>query len=191
MAAKGDSEVKAMDAALNALSPLGPEEQRRILIWLIDKLKLSGSISLGANAAGMPPPQHQPGVAAPPIGPGSGVTPKQFMAEKKPKTDAERITCLAYFLTHHRQTPQFKTKELTNLNKKEAAGSPFSNPAVAVSNATRDQYLAPAGGGKKQITVRGEAVVEALPDRAKVDAALQEHPARRRRATKGNRHKSA
>lgn len=119
-----------------------------------------------------------------------GLTPKQFVAQKKPKTDAERITCLAYFMTHHRGTPQFKTKDLTELNK-EAAGSPFSNAAVAVSNATRDHYMAPAGGGAKQITVRGEEVVAALPDRERVQAALEANPARRRKAHKGKQRKSS
>jgi len=167
MAGKGNSEVSAMDTSLSALSGLESDEQRRVLTWLIDKLKLSGSVSMGTPAPGAPlvhPPSGTPTstVLA------AGFTPKQFMAQKKPKTDAERITCLAYYLTNYRQTPHFKTRELTNLNTKEAAGTPFSNAAVAANNAIRDQYLSPAGGGKKQITVRGEAVVEALPDREKV-----------------------
>ncbi len=189
MAGKANSEVQAMDVAWSALSGLAPDEQRRVLIWLIDKLKLSGSVSLGAPAPGAPTVRQPSGA---PAGSGSeaGLTPKRFMALKKPKTDAERITCLAYFLTHHRDTAQFKTKELTDLNK-EAAGPPFSNPTVAVNNAALSGYLAPAGGGKKQITVRGEAIVAALPDREKVKTALEENPVRRRRRAKPKRRKSA
>jgi hypothetical protein len=184
MAGKADSEVKAMDATWNALSGLQPDEQRRVLVWLIDKLKLSESVSLGTPGA---PPVSQQGNATVGggLGTGEGLAPKPFMAQKKPKTDAERMTCLAYFLTHNRATPQFKTRELTKLNE-DAAGSPFSNPAVAVSNAVKEQYLAPAASGKKQITVRGEALVLALPDREKVNAALEEHRVRRRR-----RHRNA
>ena len=187
MAGKRDSEVKAMDLALGALSGLEPDEQKRILVWLIDKLKLSGSVSLGVPAAGSSP---APQLGGAPIGsgPGSGLTPKQFMAQKKPKTDAERMTCLAYFMTHQRGTTQFKTKELTDLNK-EAAGTPFSNAGVAVNNAALIHYMTAAGGGAKQITVRGEAVVEALPDREKVKAALEENPARRRKPSKAKRGK--
>jgi hypothetical protein len=37
------------------------------------------------------------------------------------------------------------------------------------------RYLSAAGGGKKQITLLGEAIVEALPDRAKVAEAIAEH----------------
>lgn len=191
MAGKADSEVRAMDTAWRVLSVLEPDEQRRILIWLINKLKLSGSVSLGATGPGAPT-AYEPTSA--PASSGSGaarLTPKQFMAQKKPKKDAERMTCLAYYLTKYRQAGHFKTKDLTDLNTNEAAGSSFSNSTVAVNSALRDQYLAPAGGHKKQITVRGEAMVEALPDLEKVDDALQEHPARRRKPSKTRRRKSA
>jgi hypothetical protein len=71
---------------------------------------------------------------------------------------------------------QFKTADLTKLNR-EAAQPLIGNPAQAVDNATKiSQYLTQAGGGKKQITPRGEAVVDALPDREKVKAALIEIP---------------
>ncbi len=185
MPGKADSEVKAMEAAWHAFSGLEPDEQKRVLVWLIDRLKLTGAISMGAPTPGTPPINLASGAPAG-SGPGAGLTPKQFMAQKKPKTDAERITCLAYLLTNHRATAQFKTKQLTDLNK-EAAGTPFSNPAVAVNNAALTHYLTAAGGGAKQITVRGEAVVEALPDRERVDAALAENPARRRKPKKTKR----
>jgi hypothetical protein len=187
MAGKADSEVGAMNTALSALSGLETDEKRRILVWLIDKLKMSGSVSLGNPV----PAPGTPIVPSPPASPAGNVsgtesTPKQFMASKKPKSDAERITCLAYFLTHQRGTAQFKTKDLTALNT-EAAGSPFSNAAVAVNNAALSNYLAAAGGGAKQITARGEALVEALPDREKVTAALEENPARKRKPKKANK----
>jgi hypothetical protein len=98
------------------------------------------------------------------------------MAQKKPQKGIERIASLAYYLTKYKETPQFKTVDLTKLNR-DAAQPPFGNAAQAVDNATKiSQYLSPAGGGKKQITPRGEAVVDALPDPEKVRAALKEFP---------------
>jgi hypothetical protein len=182
MMAKPNPEVVAMDAALKALSDLEAAEQKRVLAWLIEKLNLSGPLSLG----GQPPPTSTQLGAPQATGTAGALTPKQFMAQKKAKTDAERITCLAYYITHHRKIDKFKTKALTDLNK-EAAGTAFSNPAVAVNNAARDSYFAPAGGGLKQITTRGEALVEALPDREKVKVALQEQPARKRKGSKNKR----
>ncbi len=111
------------------------------------------------------------------------IDPKMFMATKKPISDVERITCLAYYLSRYRGSTQFKTRELTDLNT-EASQPRFSNPTVAARNAVQQQYLSLAGRGAKQITTRGEAVVNALPDRDKVKNALEENILR------GNRKRS-
>lgn len=107
-------------------------------------------------------------------GAGQAIDPKTFMATKKPMSDVERATCLAYYLSHYRGVTQFKTRELTDLNTK-ASQPRFSNSAVAARNAVQQQYLSLAGGGRKQITTRGEAVINALPDRDKVKNALEEN----------------
>ena len=165
MAAKPDGEVKAMDAAFSALSDLKPDEKRRVLTWLWEKLEVGGP---------PPPPTGTAAAAinasnaAQPAPPGN-LTGKGFLAQKDPKTDAERITCLAYYLTHYKATPRFKTKALAAANV-DAAQPEFSNPAVAVMNAAGSKYLSAAGGGDKQITVLGEKLVDALPDRDKVNA---------------------
>lgn len=120
------------------------------------------------------------------------VTAKQFMAEKQPKSDMERLTCLAYYLTHNKQVITFKTVELTHLNV-EAAQPKLSNASATARNAVDQQYLALAGGGKKQITQRGEALVNALPDRNAVKEALTQHPLhgkKRKTATKKSTTKS-
>lgn len=126
------------------------------------------------------PPSQQPNAVG--ASPSAEVTPKQFMAEKRPKTDMQRVACLAFYLTRHRATQYFKTRDLTELNK-EAAQPQMSNATVAVRNATNHQYLALAGGGSKQITARGEAMVAALPDHEKVKAALEQHPLAGRKKT--------
>ena len=59
----------------------------------------------------------------------------------------------------------------------------LSNASFAARNAVNNQYLAPAGGGKKQISPRGEAIVKALPDRIAVAAALKSYPVRSRHKT--------
>ena len=113
---------------------------------------------------------------------GDTSSPKAFMAAKHAKNDLERVACLAYFLTHHRETPSFKTSALTKLNV-EAAGPKFSNISATARNAAASAsgLLSAASGGNKQITARGEALVIALPDRDKVSAALAEHSTRKAR----------
>jgi hypothetical protein len=116
----------------------------------------------------------------PGVTPPDSSTPKAFMSAKRPTTDTERVTCLGYFLTHYSETSAFKTKELTKLNT-DAAGPKLSNISATARNAVAQGFLAPAGGGRKQMTERGDAVVAALPDRDKVKAALEEHSVRKRR----------
>jgi hypothetical protein len=119
-------------------------------------------------------------------GPVDDSPPKTFMTAKRPQTDMERVTCLAFYLTHNRKTPAFKTKDLTDLNT-EAAQQKLSNPSATARNAVAQGYLSLAGGARKQITARGEALVTALPDKDKVQAAMAEHPVRKRRARKKGR----
>ena len=136
---------------------------------IINLVMGGASVPVGSAAASVTP---FPGTQVINTPTGSAQTPKLFMAEKKPSSGAERITCLAYYLSKHRNVQAFKTKDISKVNI-EAAQPPFSNAAVFARDAVRSGYLAKAGGGAKQIAVLGEAVVEALPDREKVKAAIE------------------
>lgn len=120
---------------------------------------------------------------SPPFSKETAVSPKQFMMEKKPVTDVERVACLAYYLTHHRTVEQFKTTDISKLNT-EAAQVRFSNAAVAVDNAMKRGYLAHASKGYKQLSALGEQYVQALPDRDAAKTILGQVKARRRPRTK-------
>ena len=115
-------------------------------------------------------------------------TPKEFMLQKRPNTNVERVACLAYYLTHYRDTRYFKTIDINKLNT-EAAQTKLSNPSYAVNDAVKNEYLAQAPKkGMKQLSAQGEQYVEALPDR---DAAKEVKPRmkskRSRRRTGANR----
>lgn len=107
-------------------------------------------------------------------------SPKDFLYQKQPDTDAERVACLAYYLSHFRATPHFKTVDISKLNT-EAAQIKFSNPSHAVWNATRSELLVPASKGMKQLSAYGERYVDALPDRAAVKEAMSSRRPRRPR----------
>lgn len=109
------------------------------------------------------------------------ISPKDFMVDKSPKTDIERIICLAYYLTHYRNKPHFKNSDLSMLNT-EAAQIKFSNAAVAVDNAVLAGLLTASIKGNKQITTYGERYVQALPDREEAKLAIAS--ARRRKKSK-------
>jgi len=108
---------------------------------------------------------------------------KDFLFQKQPRTDVERVACLAYYLTHYRDTKHFKTIDLSKLNT-EAAQLKFSNSAYAVTNAANSGFLAPAGKGFKQLSALGERYVEALPDRDAAKQVFAGLRSRRRKSTK-------
>lgn len=173
-------QLEAMKSSLTALEPLDEEARNRALVWLAETLGVGGVLSASSESSSKLFGKHQGDSAG--TGDVTTMTPKQFMAAKKPTTDVERIAALAYYLTYARETLHFKTGDLTALNT-EAAGLRFGNASQAANNAmNQNGYVAQAGKGNRQITPRGEAVVEALPDREAVAAALAEHPKRARRA---------
>jgi hypothetical protein len=110
------------------------------------------------------------------------MSPKEFLLEKQPRTDVERIAVLAYYLTHYRDIPHFKTLDLSKLNT-EAAQPKFSNTANSANNAVKRGYLVPAVKGHRQLSAAGEQFVRALPDRDAARAAMTAMRPRRRKTT--------
>lgn len=66
---------------------------------------------------------------------------------------------------------------------KEAAQQPILNLSQILNDTTRKYgYLSAAGVGNKQMTVLGDAIVEAMPDRDAVKTAIAEHrPGKKRK----------
>jgi hypothetical protein len=170
------AELQAMRESYVALVGLPVEARVRTVRWLVE----SFSLDLG----GAPPVNLATEAIAPSVAaaranglvPDPHLSPRDFVSQKKPNSLVERVACLAFYLTHYRGTPHFKTADIVSLNT-EAAGHKFGNASRDMDNADRQNgYLVTAGKGAKQLTPRGEAVVEALPDRSAVKAALDENP---------------
>jgi hypothetical protein len=161
-------EFKAIQTALVALEPLDETQRKFAVSMVLSRLGMSEPPKGGGGGGNGGSGGGAGGGGAPDI---TNMKPKEFIALKRPTTDLERLVCLAYFLTRARSTPKFKVKDITDLNE-EALATPFSNPSQTASNAVKQsRMLAPAEKGQKRITVDGERLVEALPDRAAVDEA--------------------
>ncbi|MEU6384620.1 hypothetical protein ABZ847_13705 [Streptomyces bauhiniae] len=171
-------ELKAMHTSFAVLSPLESEVQTRAVRWLLDALGMNAHAML---AEAPTDDAATANAAAASSSAGAVPTPRSFMSQKKPDSLVERIACLAYYLTVYRDEAHFKTSDLVSLNT-EAAAQKFGNASRDADNADRlSGYLVTAGKGMKQLTPRGEAVVQALPDREAVKAALAEHSYKARR----------
>ncbi len=180
-----DQELNSLKSILQALEPLDETQRRFVLKTVAERMGVSvpSNVTQGSASSGI---QGGSGVGSASGGGGiqEGQSSKQFLKMKMPKTDVQRIACLAYYLTHAREQTHFKTEDLTRLNT-EAGGTPLSNPSMAVGNATKqNKFLGAVGEGKKQITALGEDVVAALPDEEAVKAVLANHRKPRRKKTK-------
>jgi hypothetical protein len=176
----GFAELRAMERAYMALEPLDKDGKDRAFRWLAETL---GVETLQRSVLAVEAVSPKAGNAIPtPRGGESQISPREFVSQKKPQSLVERVACLAYYLVHHRGTQHFKVADIVALNT-EAAAHKFGNPSRDMDNADRQNgYIVSAGNGAKQLTVRGEAVVEALPDREAVKVALKEHAHKAKRS---------
>jgi hypothetical protein len=175
----GLTELRAMDSAYRALGSLDKDGRSRAFKWLAEALEVQilGSEPVGLSATNTN--QSRTTFSNHEVQP----TPREFVSQKKPEALVERVACLAYYLARYRGVNHFKTADIVALNI-EAAAHKFGNPSRDVDNADRHNgYLVSAGNGNKQLTIRGEAVVEALPDRDSVKTALKDHPHKPRRSS--------
>lgn len=117
------------------------------------------------------------------------LSPKDFMLEKRPQTDGERLACLGFYLSHFRNITEFKTEDLVELNN-EAKQLRF-NAIEAAKNAVKRGLLLPSGQGRRQLSALGEEVVKALPDRDAVKNALINVKPRRKIRRKSSRQPSS
>ena len=169
--ALSSSELQAFHSIISALNPL-PNETRRRLLESAATL-LSSEQSPRPYAANVPTPTATPSSwrSAAPFSTDTEMSPKDFLFAKGPQTDVERIACLAYYLTHYRAAPHFKTVDLSLLNT-EAAQPKFANTSVSSNNAVKLGYLVSSTKGQRQLSAVGERFVRALPDRDSAKEAL-------------------
>lgn len=167
-------EFSSLQAVIQALQSLEPEARSRILASAATFLQIQPAESAAVSAASR---QSSPEVdqirssSYPAFSAQDEMTPKEFLFQKQPHSDVERIAALAFYLTHYRDMPHFKTLDLSKLNT-EAAQPKFANTANSASNAVKQGYLVPSTKGMRQLSAVGERFVAALPDREAARAAM-------------------
>jgi hypothetical protein len=171
------AEFNALQAVIAALQPLPDEARKRIHQAAAMFLKLGQTVATHSDSRAASGGSSAPGLRS--YSHDASMSPKEFMLEKQPRTDVERVACLAYYLTHFRDTPYFKTLDLSKLNT-EAAQPKFANAANSTNNAVKRGYLAPGTKGNRQLSAAGEQFVRALPDRDSAKTAMSLIKPRRR-----------
>lgn len=180
---QGTTDLDALTAIIGALKTLKKEDQQRTLRAVATFLGLE--VLASQNAAPAVYRNDAPSVASVGVATSSSfsedrkISPKDFLRDKKPYSDVDRVACLAYYLTHYRETPHFKTVDISALNT-EAAQPKFSNASMAVDNATKAGLLVQAIKGAKQLSSAGEHYVQNLPDRDAARESLKASNLRRK-----------
>lgn len=170
--------VEALTTILSLLKELDSDAQRRTIQAVITFLDIpwpsnqKEMVSKNYHSSDLPKNEVS-------FSENRAISPKEFIRDKAPRTDIERIACLAYYLTHYRDMPHFKTIDLSSLNT-EAAQPKLSNATYAVDNATKAGILVQAVKGSKQLSAAGEYFVQALPDRDAAKATLSNLRPKRR-----------
>ena len=174
-------EADTLSEIVRALQALTPEGRQRVLaaVSVFLGISLNPGYSKQISAPDTDPPSRSPRFSE-----DRTPSPKEFLHEKRPQTDVDRIACLAYYLAHYLGTPHFKTLDLSKLNT-EAAQLKFSNAAKAVENATRAGLLVQALKGAKQLSALGELYVQALPDKDAARSAVAHARRPRKKSRKG------
>jgi len=177
-------DFEALQAVITALQPLSQDARQRVYSSAATFLNIGLSHQAPRVSAGQSISMGVGTGAYPAFSEDTSMSPKEFLLEKQPQTDVERIACIAFYLTHYRDTPHFKTLDLSKLNT-EAAQPKFANAANAANNAVKTHYLVPSTKNNKQLSAMGEQFVRALPDRVAAKASMSR--ARPRRKTKRNK----
>lgn len=170
-----DDDFELLDELIRLLKPLPPDRRAR----LVRVLATMSGVELEDGRVAISPEAQPQRPHKVPYSQDLSISPKQFLLEKQPKSDVERIACLAYYLTHYRDTPHFKTLDLSKLNT-EAAQPRLSNATYATRNAVNYGYLAQASKGLRQLSATGEQFIGALPDRQAAKAIMANAQKRRR-----------
>lgn len=161
---QNDTNIEVLTTIVTALRGLDPEAQKRTLQAVVTFLNIPWSTATYSSKDYEIVNKDLPIKKDVSFLENRDISAKEFLKEKAPQKDIERIACLAYYITHYRNVPHFKTIDLSTLNT-EAAQPKFSNATMAVDNATKAGFLAPATKGSKQISAVGEVFVQALPNR--------------------------
>lgn len=173
--------VEVLTAILSALHGLDPDAQKRTLQTVATFLDLQ--LFTPSQVQMLPsyeaPTFSQENNRAPKFSENRTLSAKDFIRDKSPKTDVERVACLAYYLTHYKDTPHFKTLDISTLNT-EAAQPKFANAAKSVANAARAGLIVQAIKGAKQLSAAGESFVQSLPTREAAKQSLSGIKSRRK-----------
>jgi hypothetical protein len=105
MANDENSAASALNSIVSILERLDDQSRARVL-KAVTTFFQSHSANYGGQLNGSAESEQIKG--RPPFSANTSPSPKEFLEQKQPRTDVERVACLAYYLTHFREFLFFK-----------------------------------------------------------------------------------
>src|SRR5687767_3371055 len=103
----GQNDIEVITNILSTLKKFDSEEREKILQTIDTYFDSKPRATNGSSKFQDHPESNYSNDSA--FSEDRSMSPKAFLAQKKPQTDIERIACLAYYLTHYIEMPHFKT----------------------------------------------------------------------------------
>lgn len=158
--------AEAAVAVMNVLQPLSQEERSRVLQSAAALFGVSVFAAAPVQATNSHHNAHDAGGAvhnsASVSGGGSGkrLSIVEFLKEKEPATNSQRIACFAYFRDKTEGSPHFSRADLSGYFAKAKLSAPGPNYARDYNSAVKESWIHD-DGAQSYLTQSGEAAVEA------------------------------
>jgi hypothetical protein len=180
------TDLQALQLICDTLERLEERQRAWVLETAASRMQLSSPLGVSAAISAVAQPAAPSGASG--MQRVASQSPSDFIREKQPVKDEQRVACLAAYLRHARGVTAFKAAEISHLNTE--AGGPHMDFTVLLNNAVRQSgYLSRVGGGKKQLSAYGEDVVNALPNQEAVRQLATRKTNRRPRKSRSRKSK--
>ena len=181
MTENSHNEIDVLQRIIEELSALDDEAKKRMINTVSIFFKINiGTTNSGLQVIKRTPSDNKNLHGKKDFSQHFGISPKEFMYEKNPRTNTDRMACLGFYLTHYRDMPYFKTLDLSKLST-EAAQQKFTNATQATNDTAKAGIFVIATKGRKQLSAMGEQYVQILPDKEEAKKILKKMKRNRKR----------
>ncbi len=173
------AKLKAIEVIVKELQKLNENDRSDVVSFALKQVGLSSS-SIPSS------PQSDQISASEGSGPDLNKSMADFVKDKNPKNEYQRVAVIAYYREYKQGKKEFKNAEMSQANTSEARQPKISNITDVVTKA-RDRYkFLTKGTGKAahQLSTHGADVVNALPDQVAVKTLIANTKTRKRKKKK-------